>query len=385
MRPFEGIRVIDLTHVFAGPFCTFQLAALGADVIKVEAPDRPDMVRFEGGDAALNARGMGASFQSQNAGKRAMTLDLKSDEGQMVFGRLIAGADVLVHNYTGPAARRMGIDADAVHRANPKVIHCAMTGYGGTGPKANHPAYDPVIQAFSGLLSVNGTPDSGPVRIGPAVIDYGTGAQAAMAIAAALFQRERTGRGQAIDVAMVDAAFMLMAASVTDTVATGETPGRTGNINPNYPAYRTYETEDGLVMVGAFTNAQHAALYDLLGESARAAEVRTNDRDHLIERLAEDSAMLAVHFRKRTADAWEQMLNAAHVPAARVRTIAEALAEPQVQGRDLMQPQDGGTDHLAQVPVAAFSYRDGGPAVDRPAPLQGEHTAQIMRELDQTS
>ncbi len=271
MRPFEGIRVIDLTHVFAGPFCTFQLAMLGADVIKVEGADHPDMVRFEGGDAGLNAAGMGASYQSQNAGKRAIALDLKSESGRAAMRRLIGIADVLVMNYAGEAAKRMGVDPAVTQAINPKLIHCTLTGYGRTGPKADHPAYDNVIQAYSGLMAGNGTPDTGPVRIGPAVVDYGTGAQAALAVSAALFQRERTGRGQVIDVAMVDAAMMLMAASVTDTIATGEPPARTGNINPNYAAYRTFDTAEGLLMVGAFTNAQHAALCDFLGEHARAA------------------------------------------------------------------------------------------------------------------
>lgn len=142
MRPFEGIRVIDLTHVFAGPFCTFQLATLGADVIKVEGPENPDMVRSEGGAAELNASGMGTSFQAQNAGKRAIALDLKSERGRDVMHRLIETADVLVQNYAGDAALRMGVDPAAAQAVNPKLIHCTLTGFGRTGPKADHPAYD---------------------------------------------------------------------------------------------------------------------------------------------------------------------------------------------------------------------------------------------------
>lgn len=381
MRPFEGIRVIDLTHVFAGPFCTFQLAMLGADVIKVEGPDHPDMVRIEGGDDRLNAAGMGASFQSQNAGKRAIALDLKTSRGQAVMRRLIETADVLVLNYAGGAAERMGVSPAAAQAINPKLIHCTLTGYGRTGPKANHPAYDNVIQAFSGLMAGNGTPDTGPVRIGPAVVDYGTGAQAALAVSAALFQRERTGLGQVIDVAMVDAALMLMAASVTDTVATGAPPARTGNINPSYPAYRTYDTAGGLLMVGAFTNAQHADLYEFLGETDRAAEVRAETRLDLIARLQEDSLMLQRHFLTRTADAWEEDLNAAHIPAARVRDLVEALQEPQLRSRLVMQPHSGGAESLAELPVAAFGYASDGPSLTRPVPLPGQHTEEILEEL----
>jgi crotonobetainyl-CoA:carnitine CoA-transferase CaiB-like acyl-CoA transferase len=381
MRPFEGIRVIDLTHVFAGPFCTFQLAMLGADVIKVEGPDHPDMVRFEGGDAGLNAAGMGTSYQSQNAGKRAIALDLKSESGRAAMRRLIGIADVLVMNYAGEAAKQMGVDPAVTQAINPKLIHCTLTGYGRTGPKADHPAYDNVIQAYSGLMAGNGTPDTGPVRIGPAVVDYGTGAQAALAVSAALFQRERTGRGQVIDVAMVDAAMMLMAASVTDTIATGEPPARTGNINPNYAAYRTFDTAEGLLMVGAFTNAQHAALYDFLGEHARAAEVRAQTRNDLIARIAEDSLMLERHFLVRTADEWEKVLNAVHIPAARVRTVAEALQEPQVRSRMIMQSQEGDGDNLPELPVAAFGFAESGPSLDRPVAAHGQHTDEILKEL----
>lgn len=230
-------------------------------------------------------------------------------------------------------------------------------------------------------MAVNGTPDSGPVRIGPAVVDYGTGAQAALAVSAALFQRERTGRGQVIDVAMVDAALMLMAANVTDTMATGQPPTRIGNISPYYPAYRTYDTADGLLMVGAFTNAQHAALYDLLGEPDRAARVRAGDRLDLVAHVAEDSAVLERHFLGDTADGWEKRLNAVHIPAARVRTVDEALAEPQIASRRVIQMQEGGKDVLPMLPVAAFGFAEDGPELSHPVPLHGQHTQEILQEL----
>ncbi|MEM7670323.1 MAG: CoA transferase, partial [Pseudomonadota bacterium] len=189
MRPFEDVRVLDLTHVLAGPFATFQLAVLGADVIKIEAPDRPDMTRNEGVSADLNDAHYGTYFLGQNGGKRSLTLDLATPEGRGILGQLIARADVLVQNYSGAGLDEHGFGAETALEINPRLIYCSMTGFGRTGPKQNDPAYDIIIQAFSGIMAANGTADTSPVRVGPPMVDYGTGAQAALAISAALYQR----------------------------------------------------------------------------------------------------------------------------------------------------------------------------------------------------
>lgn len=383
MRPFEGIRVLDLTHVFAGPFCTYQLAALGADVIKIEPRDNPDMTRSEGVSPASNASLYGTSFQSQNSGKRAIALNLKLAQGRDVMARLVKGADVLVQNYAGEALARLGFGYEAVRAINPTIIYCSLTGYGRTGPKAEHPAYDVVIQAFSGLMRANGTPDTTPVRVGPAMVDYGTGAQAAFAISAALFQRQQTGLGQEIDVAMLDAALMLMSSSVTDTLASGDPPEPHGNVHPAYPGYRSFETADGLLMLGAHTNEQLSRLLDVLGEGARALEVRQATRDVVREARDTYAAIIAAHLSTASADEWEARLNVARVPAARVRSLDETLAHAQIQSRSVMhdvvpQRPDGGTTKL---PLAAFSYAHGTPAVDRPPPKFGEHSEAILAEV----
>ncbi len=383
MRPLEGYRVLDLTHVLAGPFCSYQLAVLGADVIKIEPPDNPDMTREEGLVPELNRQGYGIYYQSQSAGKRAITLNLKSDEGREIMSRLIETADVLVQNYAGDALAEMGFGYEQAAAINPRLIYCQLTGFGRTGPKATHPAYDVVIQAFSGLMAANGTPESGPVRVGPPMVDYGTGAQAALAISAALLQRERTGKGQYIDVAMLDAALMLMSAHVIDTVTTGHAPKPYGNAHPNYAGYRTYETADGLLMIGAWTNKQLANLLRALGETARAEKVLETPRARIGELAAENAACIAAHMKARTADDWEKLLNEAHVPASRVRTIDEALAHEQVRSRGVMQaagdaPLPGGPSRF---PVAAFTYAHGSPSLDRPPPRLSEHTAQVLGEL----
>lgn len=383
MRPFEGVRVIDLTHVFAGPFCTFQLAALGADVIKIEPPGEPDMTRDEGVVPGLNADRYGTNFLSQNAGKRAITLDLQTGQGKAVMRRLVAEADVLVQNYAGDALEKLGFGYDAVAAINPALIYCSLTGFGRSGPKADHPAYDVVIQAFSGLMSANGTAESGPLRVGPAMVDYGTGAHAALAVSSALYQRQRTGKGQKIDVAMLDAALMLMTSSVADTISGGTPPGPNQNRHLERAGYRTFETKDGLLMVGAFTNRQLSRLFRAIGESRRADEVLGASRDETRRARDRDAETIEGRLAARTADEWEALLNEQRVPAARVRTLDEALGDEQVRARRVLQDCDradamGGPDKL---PIAAFAFAHGSPAVDRPPPRMGEHTDEVLGEL----
>ncbi len=383
MKPFEGIRVLDLTHVLAGPFCTFQLAVLGADVIKIEDPDNPDMTRTESVFPELSEVQYGTYFLAQNAGKRAITLNLKSEEGRAVLCRLISSADVLVQNYSGDALEKLGFGYEQTKAINSKLIYCSLTGFGRTGPKANHPAYDVVIQAFSGLMAANGSVEAGPTRVGPPMVDYGTGAQAALAISAALFQRQQTGIGQKIDVSMLDAAFMLMSASVTDTIASGKPPQGHGNIHPKYAGYRTYDTKDGLLMVGAWTNRQLSNLMKVLGEKQISQEILVTRREDIALSLEKYTELITKHLATKIADEWEFALNEAHVPAARVRTIDEALNHPQVASRQVLQSNP--EVHLKGVPeklvVAAFSYQHGSPSLDRPPPTMGEHTGEILSEI----
>ncbi len=383
MQPFEGIRVIDMTHVLAGPFCTYQLAVLGADVIKVELPGNPDMTRGSGVSPALNEALYGTYFMAQNAGKRALSLDIKSSEGREVLLRLVASADVLVENYRGGTLDRLGLGHEALSAVNPMLIYCSLTGFGHTGPKRSDPAYDIVIQAFSGIMAANGEADAPPVRVGPPMIDYGTGAQAALAVSAALFQRERTGKGQRIDVSMLDAALMMMSANVAATQADGRPPRAHGNAHPAYAGYAAYPTSDGMLMIGAWTNRQMGALYRALGDAARAAAVEAMPRAEVGSRRDEDADFLRDALAEKTADEWEAILNQAGVPAARVRRLDEAMAHPQVASRAVLQGYPGANRDGAPkaLPVAAFSYAHGGPAPGRAPPEIGEHNAEILAEL----
>ncbi|MGB0900188.1 CaiB/BaiF CoA transferase family protein [Halocynthiibacter sp.] len=377
MRFLEGVRVLDLTHVYAGPFCAHQLGAMGAEVIKIEAPDKPDMTRAEGADAGGNARGYGLGYQAHAGGKKSLLLDLKAPEGQAVFAKLVASADVVVQNYTSHCLEDLGLLPEQLAQHNPKLIYCMLSGFGRTGPKANDPAYDNVIQAFSGMMASNGTQDSGPVRIGPPVVDYGTGLQAAMAISSALFARERIGQGAVIDVSMLDAALMLMSANVVGCQATGQAPRPNGNRDKEYACYGAYETAEGTLMVGAYTNAQAADLMAALGDEARAEAIAATPRAALGERVAEDEAWLEARLKEKTAAEWEDLLNAAHVPAARVRYIEETLQEAQLTGRAVLQ--DVGND--LRLPGAGFIAGEATPVVNNAAPEAGADSRAVLEGL----
>jgi crotonobetainyl-CoA:carnitine CoA-transferase CaiB-like acyl-CoA transferase len=379
-RPFEGIRVIDATHVLAGPFAAYQLALLGADVIKVEHPDDPDQSRDSGPDLALNRQGMGVYALTQNANKRAVTLDLKQEGGKEVMRRLLAGADVLVENYRPGAFEALGFGPEAVAAINPRLVYCSISAFGQGGPRGGQTAYDHVIQAASGVMAATGTAEANPIKLGAPVIDYATGTMGAFALAAALFQRERTGRGQRIDLAMLDVAMMMQASHLTAFMRTGKGPEPHGNDHA-YATNSAYEAKDGaLVMLGASNLRQQRRLWAALGRP----EVAKTDNEARLAAREEEAAALREIMRTRTADEWETFLQARHVPAARVRTTAEAMADPHLAARGLLHrfPEGApGVEGAFGVPVAAFGLAHGGPRVDAPPPFLGADTDAVLAEL----
>lgn len=381
VQALDGIRVIDFTHVFAGPFCTGQLGAMGADVIKIEAVDSPDMMRPEGSHDGLAAEGRGSQFIAQSANKRSLAVSLKSDAGRAVLERIISDADVVVENFRPGVMRRAGLDADTLRDRYPRLVYCSISGFGQTGPKSRDPAYDNVVQAFSGMMAMTGGPDTGPVRVGPPVLDYGTGAQAAFAVSSALFRRERTGRGQTIDVSMLDCAMMLMSNVAVDTQIDNAPPERVGNSNPQRPAYGSFETAEGLLMIGAYTVSQTVVLYNALGFHEEAQLLVQGGREAMIATAKSGRRMLSTVMLGQTAEEWEHYLNSAGVPAARVRNLAEALHEPQVLQRGVLAPGCQPCATELRVPVTGFMCDDGGPDVRLPAPRHGEHSTEVLRSI----
>ena len=378
-RPFEGVRVIDLSHVLAGPFCAYQLAVLGAETIKVEPPGEPDQAREGGSDPDLNERRMGTLYLAQGANKRSITLDLKRGEGQEVLKRLAAGADVVIENYRSGALAALGLGYEDLKADNPALIYCSMTGYGQDGPKGEHTAYDQVIQAASGLMGVSGTADLTPLLVGAPVVDYASGTMAAFAVASALFQRAQTGEGQFIDFSMLDTALIMMASSVTAFLHDGTLPKPSGN-KKSFAGNSCYQTADGLLMLGAFNRRQHERLWRAL-ERPDLAEFSSWDAMAANREML--SAELARLLATRPAAEWETFFNERSVPAARVRSLAEALDQDQLDHRDtLLHTFDDapGVEGPVTVPVAAFRYAHGGPSADSPPPEMGADTDAVLGE-----
>jgi crotonobetainyl-CoA:carnitine CoA-transferase CaiB-like acyl-CoA transferase len=377
-RPFEGIRVIDLTHVLAGPFATYQLAVLGADVIKVEHPDEPDQSRGNGTDKALNDAQLGTAFLAQGSNKRAITLDLKTERDRDILKNLAATADVFVENYRPGALDALGLGYDALSALNPRLIYASFSAFGSTGPKRERTAYDHVVQATSGIMAMTGTEDCHPVMFGAPAIDYATGTTGAFALAAALFQRTHTGRGQRIDMAMTDVAMMLMSSHLAGYLRNGVHPKPHGNRHPA-ATNGAYETKDGLVMLGASNLRQQRRLWTVL---ERPDMIKRTNAERMQDH-ARETAVLTEILKARTAEEWEAFFQSRHVPAARVRTMGEAVADPQTASRGIIHRHAGapGIDGAFGVPVAAFSFAHGGPRIDTPPPGIGQHNDEVFKEL----
>jgi crotonobetainyl-CoA:carnitine CoA-transferase CaiB-like acyl-CoA transferase len=379
MRPFEGIRVIDITHVLAGPFAAYQLAVLGADVIKVEHPDEPDQSRGVGSDKELNRRRMGTSFLTQASNKRSITLDLKLEKDREILKKLVATADIFVENYRPGAFEALGLGYEALAAINPRLIYASFSAFGQNGPRRTQTAYDHVIQATSGIMAMTGTREVHPIKFGTPAVDYATGTTGAFALAAALFQRERTGKGQRIDMAMLDVAMILMSSHLTGYLHNGAHPKPHGNSHP-HATNSAYMTKDGMVMLGASNLRQQKRLWTVLGRPdliKRSNEERDADHEREVAVLTE--MMLA-----RSAAKWEEFLQVRHVPAARVRTMGEALADPQLATRGIVHRHVAATggEGGVTVPVAAFTFAHGGPRVDTPPPRLGQHNEEILAELE---
>jgi crotonobetainyl-CoA:carnitine CoA-transferase CaiB-like acyl-CoA transferase len=383
MRPFEGIKILDCTHVLAGPFATYQLAVLGADVIKVEDPNEPDQSRESGADHALNKGLMGTGFLTQGSNKRAIALNLKAEGGREALRRLVAEwADVLVENYRPGAFEALGLGYRDLSRLNPRLVYASMTAFGQDGPRGTQTAYDHAIQATSGITASTGTETSGPIKAGAPVIDYATGTMGAFAISAALYQRMRTGTGQYVDLAMFDVALILQASQITDFLHSGHHPKRAGN-KMRFASSSAYPTSNGLVQLAASNARQHRRFYEAIDDPDEAKRSSLEER---YARYEEKLARVAEKMKDRSADEWETYLQARHIPATRVRELREALADPQLRSRRVLHRHEDvpGVGTAVTVPLAAFTFADDGPSIERPPARVGEHTGEVLAAIGYT-
>jgi crotonobetainyl-CoA:carnitine CoA-transferase CaiB-like acyl-CoA transferase len=389
MRPFDGIRVLDLTSVLAGPFCGYQLALLGAEVIKIEAPGAGETIRGRpNGNAALGAQGMSLAFMTQASNKRFITLDLDQPAGQQAFLKLAASCDVVIENLRTGALERRGIGYEAVRALRPDVVWCAISAYGRTGPKREHPGYDSVIQAWTGLMHLNGSASDPPLKTGAPIVDYATGLSGAFAIAAALLQRRGDGQGQYIDLSMVDASLMLMASVATQTANTGKAPARSGNhASSGNPCSTTYDTTEGLLAIAVNETHQLEKLLRHLDLEALLDDPRFSADDARRRHAAELRHEVQQVLLRGSARHWEEGLNAAGVPAARVRTMDEALTEREARDTSLFHRFPAGEPGVPEglkLPLAAFSFAREGPRIDSAPRAAGVDTESVLKEAGLT-
>jgi CoA:oxalate CoA-transferase len=378
-----GVRVLDLTNVLAGPFCCYQLAVLGAEVIKVETPGSGDLARQLGADPKLNERRMGASFLAQNAGKRSVTLNLKHPAGKEAFLRLVATADALVENFRPGVMDRLGLGYGALIEVRSDLIYCAISGFGQDGPLRGNPAYDQIIQGLSGIMSVTGSPHTAPLRVGYPVCDTMGGITAAFAIAAALFARARTGEGEFIDVSMLEATLVAMGWAVSNWLIAGVRPTPMGNENMSAAPSGTFRTGQGVLNIAANKQEQFETLCRLVGREDLIVDRRFADREDRKKNRYELKTELEEALAARSAAEWAPELNASGVPAGEVLSVPKVLEHPQVVARGLVRrfPSAPGVDREVAVVRAGFRLAGGDPEPDRPPPALGADTDRILGEL----
>jgi CoA:oxalate CoA-transferase len=383
MQLLQGVRVLDLTNVLAGPFCCYQLAQLGADVIKVELPRSGDLARQLGADPDLNRRLMGASFLAQNAGKRSMTINLKSPAGKKVFRRLVATADAIVENFRPGVMDRLGLGYETLKQVKPDLIYCAVSGFGQDGPLKESPAYDQIVQGLSGVMSVTGGEETAPMRVGYPVADTIGGITAAFAIAAALFRCERNGEGDFIDVSMLEATLVTMGWVISNWLIAGVMPEPMGNENMTASPSGTFKTGAGLLNIAANKQEQFETLCQLIGRKDLMIDPRYINREDRKRRRHELKADIEKTLAAKSAKEWSALFNQHGVPAGEVLTVPEVLEHPQITGRSFVKrfQNVAGVDREVAVVRSGFRLGSGDHGPSSPPPGLGADTEKILAEL----
>ncbi|MHB1318395.1 MAG: CaiB/BaiF CoA transferase family protein [Anaerolineae bacterium] len=372
----EGLRILDLTRVLAGPYAGMVLADLGADVAKIEVPVKGDDARAY----PPHVHGESAYFMSLNRNKRSVTLDLKNPWGREVFIDLARCADVVLENYRPGAMARLGLGYETLKAVNPRLIYAAASGFGQTGPYSQRAAYDAVIQAMGGLMSITGPEGGPPTRVGTSIADITAGLFTTIGILAALNSRSQSGQGQMVDVAMLDSVVAILENAIARYVTTGEIPGPLGNRHPAIYPFEPFETADGQIMVAAGNDELWARLCQTIGISELAADPRfcTNPQRH--ENYTEMRAAVAEAMRRQTTARWQEALDAAGVPNGPINRIDDVIHDPQVQARGMMQAIEHPVAGMTQLPGIPVKLSETPGSIRRAAPVLGAHTGEVLRE-----
>jgi crotonobetainyl-CoA:carnitine CoA-transferase CaiB-like acyl-CoA transferase len=377
--PLAGVRVLDLTSVLAGPFCTYQLGLLGAEVIKIEQPGSGDLARRLGADAAAASRGMGASFVAVNAGKQSLTLNLKHDDGKAILKRLAETADVLVENFRPGVMARLKLDYPVLAQVNPRLIYCAITGFGQSGTFAQRPAYDQIIQGIAGIMSITGNEHSAPLRVGYPICDTVGGITAAFAVCAALLETRASGHGRLIDVSMLESTLATMGWVVSNYLNAGVAPQPMGNENFTAAPSGTFHTAEGLLNIAANEDKQYLALCDVIGRPELKQDARFAERQSRKQHRAELTCEIERALQARDAQSWEALLIEAGVPAGRVMGVPDILEHAHLAERHFIK-RFGGDAGGHTVTRCGFRLSDAEPD-PTPPPELSQHTAHWLRTL----
>ena len=384
MKPFSGIRVLDFTQVFAGPFATYQLALLGADVIKIERKDGEHM-RYSPGSKEWAERAYAPTWAAVNGNKRNIALDLKDPKAIEIIKRLAAKADVVAENFRPGVLDRLGIGYEALSEINPRLIYCGISGFGMEGPYKNTPSYDGRIQATSGIMSITGHEDSVPTRAGFAVCDALSGMTAAFAMASALHQRTLTGKGQLVDVAMLDATLTFLSPTVCEYLLAGLKQGRFGNqAVSRIPTANLFACKGGHILLAVNNEGQFLNLLKCIDREDILDDPRFKDWPSRIEHEPALRAVIEEAFSEAEAEVWEERLAEAGAPASRINSLADAVAHPQLEHRDVLQEIDGPFGPMRLI-GSGFKLAHGGGEVTRAPALLNEHAEDVLADAGYTA
>jgi len=377
----DGVRVLDLTNVLSGPFATLHLALLGAEVIKIENPKDGDLARKLGILPHLNEQLMGTSFLAQNANKKSVTLNLKPAEGKAIFKDLVRTADVVVENFRPDVMDRLGVGYGVLSAVHPRLIYCAISGFGHTGPDAMKPAYDQIIQGLSGVMAINGDETLNPLRTGFPVCDTVGGLNAAFAVMAALYHRERTGEGQFIDIALLDSIMPLMGWVAANLLIGGQQPVPMGNDNFTAAPSGTFKTQDGYINIAANKQEQWEALCEVLGVPELTTDPRFEKRDVRKRNRRALTPLVEARLAERPTAHWVEALNARDVPSGAILGLEDALNQPQVAHRGVLE--DVSVEGLGTLKLFGLTalFGRGHGHITAPPPALGAHTADVLASI----